>query len=64
MRSYIVRSRYDGDLQWDDGTKDNVGRRERPQVLVLGGKPVLLFTGALAKSTGRCATTVQPIVQD
>ena len=55
---------YGTTMQYADGSSVEFARRERPQVLVLGGKPAFLFTGALAKSTGRCATTVQPIVQD
>ena len=36
---------YDGGLEWDDGTKDTINRRERPQVLVIKGEPAVLFTG-------------------
>ena len=36
---------YDGELEWDDGTHDSLGRRERPQVLVIKGEPAVLFTG-------------------
>ena len=54
---------YGMNMALDDGSSVNFQRRERPQVLVLDGKPAFLFTGALAASTGRCATTVQPIAQ-
>jgi len=37
-----------------------VARRERPQVLSLGGKPALLFTGVNPRS-GMSWTQVQPI---
>ena len=36
---------YDLWLHYDDGKSTRVARRERPQVLSLGGKPALLFTG-------------------
>ena len=36
---------YDSSLEWDDGTHDNLGRRERPQVLVIDGVPSVLFNG-------------------
>ena len=57
MRPYIVRSRYDGDLAWDDGTKDNIGRRERPQVLVIKGEPAVLFTGTSIDRLGGASHT-------
>jgi hypothetical protein len=31
---------------WDDGKKEHLSRRERPQVLMVGSKPAVLFTGA------------------
>eukprot|EP01045_Picozoa_sp_COSAG04_P037675 COSAG04_NODE_9737_length_836_cov_0.838535_1_plen_69_part_00 len=31
--------------RYDDGSSVTVKRRERPQVLSIGGKPALLFTG-------------------
>ena len=37
---------YDFELAWDDGTKEHLSRRERPQVLMVEGKPSVLFTGA------------------
>ena len=36
---------YDLWLHYTDGKSTRVARRERPQVLSLGGKPALLFSG-------------------
>ena len=37
---------YDFELTWDDGAEEHLPRRERPQVLMVDGKPSVLFTGA------------------
>eukprot|EP01046_Picozoa_sp_COSAG06_P026725 COSAG06_NODE_2316_length_7094_cov_4.313796_1_plen_476_part_10 len=37
---------YDSSLEWDDGSHEILGRRERPQVLVIDGVPSVLFNGA------------------
>ena len=34
---------------WEDGSKETLSRRERPQVLMLAGKPAILFTGVQPK---------------
>ena len=54
---------YGRTMQLANGSSVSFSRRERPQVLVLDGKPAFLFTGALNAGTGRCATTVQPIAR-
>ena len=48
---------YDGTLSWDDGSRDSLGRRERPQVLVIDGVPSVLFTGASIDKLGGMAHT-------
>ena len=53
---------YDLMLRYDDGTSTRVARRERPQVLSLGGKPALLFSG-VDPHGGMSWTQVQPINQ-
>ena len=47
-------------VTWDDGTKEHLSRRERPQVLMVEGKPSVLFTGAQPK-TGFSYTLAQRI---
>ena len=37
---------YYRNVTWDNGTTTTLGRRERPQVLVKDGLPVVLFSGA------------------
>lgn len=37
---------YDFEVVWADGTREHLTRRERPQVLMVEGKPSVLFTGA------------------
>ena len=39
------------------GTKDQLGRRERPQVLVIKGEPAVLFTGASMDRLGGMSHT-------
>jgi hypothetical protein len=39
------------------GTHDNLGRRERPQVLVIKGEPAVLFTGASMDRLGGMSHT-------
>ena len=51
---------YDLWLHYDDGKSTRVARRERPQVLSLGGKPSLLFSGVDPHS-GMSWTQVQRI---
>jgi hypothetical protein len=52
---------YDLWLHYSDGKSTRVARRERPQVLVVNGKPAFLFTGVDPHS-GMSWTQVQPIV--
>lgn len=40
---------YDFEVIWEDGSKEQLARRERPQVLMVDGKPAVLFTGAQPK---------------
>ena len=39
------------------GTKDQLGRRERPQGLVIKGEPAVLFTGASMDRLGGMSHT-------
>ena len=52
---------YGFELTWDDGTKEHLSRRERPQVLMVKGKPSVLFTGAQPQK-GFSYTLAQRIV--
>ena len=52
---------YGFELAWDDGTKEQLSRRERPQVLMVEGKPSVLFTGAQPRK-GFSYTLAQRIV--
>jgi sucrose-6-phosphate hydrolase SacC (GH32 family) len=38
---------YDFHLQYSDGTSQKLGRRERPQVLIIDGQPAVLYTGVV-----------------
>eukprot|EP00660_Eupelagonema_oceanica_P019251 gene19251-biopygen13010 len=38
-------SAYDSQVEFTDGTKQNLGRRERPQILVIDGEPAVLYNG-------------------
>jgi hypothetical protein len=49
-------------INYTDGSTAVNKRRERPQVVSIGGKPALLFTGVTPQK-GPSRTTVQPINQ-
>jgi len=47
---HFAGSAFDFSVDWIDGTKETLARRERPQVLFVDGKPSVLFTGVQPKS--------------
>ena len=53
---------YGNGMEYEDGSVVSFSRRERPQVLSLGGEPAFLFTGVQPQA-GLSYTQVQPIVR-
>ena len=58
----FVGQAYGYDIAWANGSTSTLAGRERPQVVSLGGKPALLFTGVRPEH-GLSYTQVQPINQ-
>lgn len=52
-----VHEKIELSLRFGTGTSDNLGRRERPQVLVIKGEPAVLFTGASMDRLGGMSHT-------
>jgi hypothetical protein len=52
---------YDSTQDYEDGSKEQFSRRERPQVLMVDGEPAFLFNGVLPQNSQLPFTLVTPI---
>jgi len=52
---------YNESVVWDDNTTTKFGRRERPQVLIENGKPVILFNGVTPEGSNDSFTIASQI---
>jgi len=53
---------YNQSVVWDDHTTTKFGRRERPQVLIENGKPIMLFNGVTPEGSNNSFTIVTEIL--